>query len=161
MPNRRIWYLVMNASRLRILRGLPGAGSAAVAEVTLQSGRQALRAYLRERAGSGGALARVNGRTVDLVREDTIRFLEEIADFLVTQRRGDGFWALVLVAPPEVIELWHHVMPEAVLEAVRCEVARNLVRLPAPELGQAIRSQMEAQGVRFQAGHPISWTKVR
>lgn len=159
MPTVRIWYLVMNSSRLRILRGLPGPDGPAVAELALQSGRHYLREFLLGRAQRRpDPLApgcRANGEPAfDPVRKDTVQFLHEIADFLQAQRRGDGFDALVLVAPPEVIHLWHAEVASSVQDTVCCEVARNLVRLPARELGHTIRRQLESQGIRFHAGQP-------
>lgn len=151
MPTGPIWYLVMNSCRLRILRGLPGANGPAVTELAMQSGRPFLRDFLRdlshrkpEQASSG----------FDPVRADTVLFLHEIAEFLIAQRHGNGFAALVLVAPPEVLALWHTEVPGDLQSAVRCEVARNLVRLPARDLGHEILTQMEAQESRFSPASP-------
>ena len=159
MPTGRIWYLVMNSSHLRILRGLPGPEAPAVAELGMQSGRHRLRGFLHGRAQRGPDEAatgfRPNGSPAfDPLREDAVQFLHEVSEFLGAQQRGDGFDTLVLVAPPEVIELWHAEVAAPVQDAVCCEVARNLVRLPPQELGQAIRGQLEAQGIGFQAGQP-------
>lgn len=158
MATRRIWYLVMNTNRLRILRGLPGPGQAPVAELALQSGRQRLREFLRDKSGRSGLQPTPGPSRADFearfdpVRADTIRFLHEIADFLSGQQRVDGFEALVLVAPAEVLELWQAEMPEALQQVVVCQLQRNLVRLPAPELGQAIAAQMHEQGICPQPG---------
>lgn len=147
MPTGRIWYLVMNSSRLRILRGLPGANGPAVAELAMQSGRPFLRDFLGDRSHRKPEQA---SSGFDPVRADMVQFLHEIAEFLTAQRHGDGFEALVLVAPPEVLARWHAEVPGDLQSAVCCEVARNLVRLPARDLGHEILTQLEALEGRFR-----------
>ena len=49
MEPKRVWYVVMNSNRARILRGLPPPHVAAEAELTMHSGRHKLREFLNDR----------------------------------------------------------------------------------------------------------------
>lgn len=163
MEPKRIWYLVMNSNRARILRGLPLPHVAADAELTLQSGRQRLRDFLNDHPTcSYSSTSPDQCSAIDLgsdpVREDTIRFISDVLDFLAAQRKANAFDGLVVIAPTGTLGLWHDEVTAPVAETIRCEVAKNYVRLTPIELVTAIRHQLEEQGISLSAGQPVGWT---
>lgn len=165
MEPKRIWYLVMNSNRARILRGLPLPHVAADAELALQSGRQKLRDFLNGHPTCSYSSSPPDHRSAihlasDPVREDTIRFIRDVLDFLTAQRKADAFDELVVVAPDDTLGLWRDEVSAPVAETIRGEVAKNYVRLTPVELGTAIRHQLEEQGICLYPSQPIGWTSV-
>ena len=144
MHGQRIWYLVMNSNRARILRGLPAEHEAADAELTLQSRHHHLRDHLQDRPTRSYSAASPGRRSgvelgSDPVREDTMRFMRDVQDFLTNEQKALAFDALVVVAPPETLGLWREALGEPLLSAIRVEVAKNLVRQSAHELVETLR----------------------
>lgn len=148
MKTERIWYVVMNAHRARILRGLPGPHQPAPVEITMQAPRRTLRDALRDRptrsfsSGSDGRRSGVEPGT-DPLREDATSFLREVFDYLSDQNAAHSFDGLVLVASPEIVGLWRNAIPDGLKPMVRSEIAKNIVRLPVNELAPALRDLVE------------------
>lgn len=144
MCAERIWYLVLNSNRARILRGLPAEHEPDGAELSLQSRHKHLRDHLQDRptrtysVGSPGRRSRVEPGS-DPVREDTFRFLREVAEFLDNERRADAYDGLVVVAPPETLGLWRETIGEPLAATIRDEVAKNLMRQSAHDLVKTLR----------------------
>lgn len=144
MQAERIWYLVLNSNRARILRGLPKPHEAAPSELSLQSRHHHLRDHLEDRparsfsSASPGRRAGVEPGS-DPVREDTMKFLRDVQEFLVVERTANAFDGLIVVAPPETLGLWRDVLAEPLQSAIRAEVAKNLVRQSAHELIESLR----------------------
>lgn len=144
MQTERIWYLVMNSNRARILRGLPPVHEAAQPELSLQSRHHHLRDHLGDRptrsysSASPGRRAGVEPGS-DPVREEIMRFLREVQEFLVEQYKAHAFDGLVVLAPPETLGLWREVLAEPLQPTIRSEVAKNLVRQSAHELVESLR----------------------
>lgn len=144
MHGERIWYLVMNSNRARILRGLPAPHENSVAELSLHSGHHRLRDHLEDRPTRSFSPASPGRRSgvepgTDPVREDTLRFLQEVRAFLLAECEAKAFDELVVVSPPETLGLWRDVLAEPLKSAVRAEVPKNLVRLPTHELIDSLR----------------------
>lgn len=143
MHAERIWYLVMNSNRARILRGLP-LPHEAVAELSLQSRPHHLRDHLQDRPTRSYSTASPGRRSAvepgsDPVRDDTLRFLRDVQEFLTAERISQAFDALVVVAPPETLGLWRDGLKEPLQSAIRAEVPKNLIRQSAPELVETLR----------------------
>lgn len=144
MHSERIWYLVMNSNRARILRGLPKPHEAAASELSLQSRHHHLRDHLEDRptrsfsSASPGRRAGVEPGS-DPVREDTLRFLRDVHEFLADECKVKAFDGLAVVAPPETLGLWREVLAEPLQSVIRSEVAKNLVRQSAHELVESLR----------------------
>lgn len=144
MPTERIWYLVMNSNRARILRGLPHPHEAAAAELVLQSRHHKLRDHLEDRptrsysAGSPGRRSAVEPSS-DPVKEDTVRFLKEVIAFMTGELQAQAFDGFVVVAPPEVLGLWRDELAAPLMSAVHREVPRNFVRMSSHDLIEALR----------------------
>jgi len=144
MHTARIWYLVMNSNRARILRGLPHPHEAAASELSLQSRHHHLRDHLEDRPTRSFSSASPGRRSgvepsSDPVREDTVRFLHDVQDFLTGECKAKAFDGLVVVAPPETLGLWREVLAEPLRSVIRSEVAKNLVRQSAHELIESLR----------------------
>lgn len=140
----RIWYLILNSNRARILRGLPAEHEPDEAELSLQSRHRHLRGHLQDRPtrtfsiGSPGRRSGVEP-AADPVREDTLRFLRDVKEFLGTEQKAHAFDGLVVVAPPETLGLWREDLGEPLSSAIRAELARNLMRQSAHELVETLR----------------------
>lgn len=144
MRAERVWYLVLNSNRARILRGLPAPHEPAEAELSLQSRHHHLRDHLQDRPtrtyaiGSPGRRSGVEPAS-DPVREDSLRFLHDVQEFLSAEQRAQAFDGLVVVAPPETLGLWREGLSEPLALAIRAEVAKNLVRQSSHELVETLR----------------------
>ncbi|MCB4457878.1 host attachment protein [Leisingera aquaemixtae] len=144
-PSERIWYVVMNTSRARIIRELPGARNQAAAEITMQSARRNLRDILHNKPTRSFASARDGRRSgvepgADPLQEDARAFLREVLGFLDEQYRLHAFDGLVLIAPSGCVGLWRTELPGTLRECVRQEFQKNLVRLSSGELAAAVRA---------------------
>lgn len=144
MKRERVWYIVMNSNRARILRQLPGSHERAGAEITLQGPRRNLRAILNDRparsftsSGTGRRSAVEPGS--DPLRHDKIDFLHEVFDYLTEQKAAGAFDRIVLIASPEILGLWRDKAPHDLQDVVSREVPKNLVRFPYSEIGEAVR----------------------
>ena len=117
MDQERIWYVVMNSNRARILRGLPEPHAPAASELSLQSRHLRLRDHLQDKptrsfsSASPGRSSAVEPSS-DPLREDLLRFLHDVQDFLAGERQANAFDSLVVVAPAEVIGLWRQALHE-------------------------------------------------
>lgn len=155
MHKERIWYVALNSNRARILRGLPLPSEVAGAELVLQSRHHRLRNHLSDSptrsfpAGSPGRRGGVEPGS-DPVREDTLRFREEVQAFLDTERQCRTFDGLVIAAPPETLGLWRECAPAELKAVIRAEIPKNLVRQTPPELVKTLRLLWSPNGLAPQ-----------
>lgn len=145
MKRDRTWYVVMNAGRARILRGLPNERDPAQAEIILQGPRQNLRDRLQDRPARSFASCRDGRRSAvepgtDPMHEDARRFLRDVFDFLLEQHRARAFDGLVLIGSPDIVGLWREEIPDTLRDCMRAEMKKNLVRWPAARLVPALRA---------------------
>lgn len=165
MQRARIWYVVMNSNRARILRGLPALHEAAEPEIVLQSAHRKLRDALEDRptrsfsSGSPGRRSAVEPSS-DPLREDALRFLRDVFAFLGTERTAHAFDWLVIVAPPDMLGLIRDEIPDPLRACLRLEVPHNLVRHSSAELVTAIRKHLEEAGIHLHEGQPNLWGKA-
>jgi len=144
MRAERIWYLVLNSNRARILRGLPAEHEPDGTELSLQSRHHHLRDHLQDRptrsfsSGSSGRRSGVEPGS-DPVREDTLRFLRDVREFLGSEQKAQAFDGLVVVAPPETLGLWREELSASLASTIRAEVAKNLMRQSAHDLVLTLR----------------------
>ncbi len=149
MKHERIWYVVMNSNRARILRGLPEPHAPAASELSLQSRHLRLRNHLQDRptrsfsSGSPGRRSAVEVSS-DPLREDLLRFLQDVQDFLAGERQADAFDSLVVVAPDEVIGLWRQALKDPLASSIRAELHKNLIHLSAHDLIEVLRTTPKA-----------------
>lgn len=145
MKNPRIWYLVMNAYRARILRELPGPRDPLPAEITLQGRRRRLVDILPDRpsrsfASSGGGRRSAVEPGSDPLEEDARNFMREVLAYLEKEAQAGAFEELVVIAPADTLGHWRAQVGEGLAARVRLEIVRNLVRFSGHELVAAIRA---------------------
>lgn len=149
MRPERIWYVVINSNRARILSGLSKQGEPAGEEVAIQGARHKLRELLSERpartyACSGGGRRAAVEPGSDPLRADTLEFIRKVFRYLEAQRKTGALEGLIVIGSPDIVGLWRQEIPASLDALVRREVIKNLVRLPAPELAPSIRDLLAA-----------------
>ncbi|MEQ8256349.1 MULTISPECIES: host attachment protein [Roseovarius] len=145
MKRPRIWYIVMNAHRARILRELPGIRDPLPTEITMQGRRRSVGEVKRDRptrsfASAGGRRRSAVAPGSDPLEEDARNFMRDVQAFLEKEAQIGAFEELVLIAPAETIGLWRAQAPEGLANCVRREIVKNLVRFSGRELVAAIRA---------------------
>jgi protein required for attachment to host cells len=139
------WYVVLNSQHARILRDLRDTHDPEHYETTMGVPATALRDTQTDRptrsfASAGGGRRSSVVPHGDPVREETLRFLRDVFDFLERRRMAGAFGQLVMVASPDVTGLWRQSLPAPLHPCIRREVTRNLVNLPSEELILAMRA---------------------
>lgn len=153
MKPERIWYIVMNSNRARILRQLPDVGGHAPLEITMQAVRQNLRHRLRDKptrsfSTAGGGRRSAVEPPCDPLRDDAVAFLHDVFRYLQDEQAIGAFDGLVLIGSPDIVGLWRDELPAALKASVRCEITKNLVRLPIAELAPAVRAALSERAAR-------------
>lgn len=145
MKPPRIWYLVMNAHRARILQALPEPRGPLPPEVTMHGRRRSMAEIIEDRptrsfasAGGGRRSAVVPGS--DPLEEDARAFMREVQDFLEENARSGAFDQLVVIAPAETLGMWRAQVSDELRGHVRSEIVKNLVRFSTRELVAAVRA---------------------
>jgi protein required for attachment to host cells len=70
------------------------------------------------------------------VAED--RFIERIASDMAADLSAGAYEKLVVVAPPIALGVLRKAMSAAVLEAIACEIGKDLTKHPVPEIEKAV-----------------------
>ncbi|MCC7319363.1 MAG: host attachment protein [Rubellimicrobium sp.] len=143
----RIWYLVMNSTRARIVHGLAAPRQQPAAETVIEAGGRSLRDTLDApptRSFSSGSPGRRSGVEpgTDPLREDALRFVRAVVRELEDRHEAGEFDALVVIAAPEILGHWRDEVDPPLRHAVRRELARNLVPVPAQDLAEALRETL-------------------
>ncbi|MFX0546755.1 host attachment protein [Roseovarius sp. S1116L3] len=141
----RIWYVILNTTRARILRSLPGPTERIPAEVSIQGRSLNPGGAIVERAeigpaAHGGSGRFANGSEPELLRSEARTFVREVLSYLEQQKDADGFDGLVVICPTETIGLWRAEISGDLQGSVRREFNKNLVRFSSRELVAAIRA---------------------
>jgi len=142
------WYVVMNSTRARILRDLPGTDDPLPAEITMQGRHRIMSDIIKDRptrsvASAGGGRCSAVEPGSNPLEEDARAFLREVQDFLEREATTGAFDQLVVVAPPDTMGLWRAQIPPGLKSRVKVELVRNLVSFSARELVAALRSLVE------------------
>lgn len=158
MDAGNLWILVMNATRARILRGLPGAlppaavsgpanGTASPTELVVRARQPYLRELLSGTAAAppGALLPRGRAPAADWRRPldaDEALFCRQVSMMLEAHRLAGDFDRLAVFATPDMLERLHEAMPAGLRERVTAEIAENLVALPAAALSGRIAESL-------------------
>lgn len=150
MGETRIWALVSNGVRARILRGLEQRPSEAPDELVSRARSSHLRLAVSDRSGRCFAPDRSGRRAAmepgtDPIRRDMQDFARELLAMLEMHRRAGDFDRLVILAGPEMLGILRQERSKALERAIVLERAINLVQLPAGELADAIRDMLDAK----------------
>ena len=151
MRREKIWYVIMNSNRARILQHLPMDHEPAPEEIMLEAELRKLRDTLGDRptrsyASAGGGRRSAVEPGTDPLREDMGHFLRDVFDLLERKRSAGKFEGLVLIGSPEIVGLWREMVPDALRDLVRREVTKNLVQLPGAALVTTLRRLMANEG---------------
>ncbi len=145
MKPNRVWYLIMNSGRARIIRELPGPHDPLPVEVTMQSPRRKLREAIgtkptRSFAAAGGGRRSAVEPSSDPLAEDARHFIREVVRYLEEQERAGAFDKLVVIGTPDSIGYWRAEASGPLKKHVQQEFIKNVVRMSSRELNAAIRA---------------------
>ncbi len=145
----RLWYVIINSHRARILQGLPKPHSPAGLEIVLQAPEQHVRDIIagkpgRAFASTGSGRPPATQPHQSPQRADQCEFLREVSEFLNAVQRDQKFDKLVLFASPNILGVWRDEVPDSLQAKVTREFAKNLVRLPYHSLANAIRETLSS-----------------
>lgn len=144
MKTPRVWVLVADGSRARILRDPfrksgPEEGRE---ELVFRAEQRQLREIMADKPGrsfaSEGARRSSMEYRSDPVREDERAFAALLAEVLDSHRRAGDFDRLAVVAAPRTLGDLRHAFTNALRSITVREVPRDLTRMPAPELREAL-----------------------
>ncbi len=145
MPEKyaRIWALVMDSTRARLLRGLHSPDEPGQSELVMRSDAPKLRQIMSDRPGPAVALRVDRGRAAmecsrDYLAEDEREFLRQVLSLLDSHRRAGDFTSLVVFADPHVLRHLRREMGYPLKDRVAKEVPRNLLHLSALDLPRTI-----------------------
>jgi protein required for attachment to host cells len=139
MKARRIWVLIADGSRARILEQIgKGAPLSEVAGSRIETHVPPSRDIVSDKQGStmvsGGARRHAYTPHTDPHREAKRDFLQGIAARLEKDVAADAFDDLVLVAPPQALgDLRSALSPHVASRVVR-EVTKDLTKVPDHEI---------------------------
>lgn len=130
LPGAMPWALVMNASRVRVLRGL---AEDAPPELVATSAARHLREHLRGTPAD----------PAEAIGADLTEFVRETLGCLAILQRAGDFDCLALVAPSAVMARTDAEMPRQLGRGVRWRQVADLVPLPDPVLRAALLRLVE------------------
>jgi len=144
MSKPKIWALVTNGVRARILRGLDNSGPNCPPELISRSRSIHLRNIISDKSGQAFSSARRDRRSQigsdsDPIRCDMQNFAYEIIQQLESHRRTREFDRLVVLAAPTMLSILTEQAPLTLRNKIYYERSTNVVRLPESELRCFIR----------------------
>ena len=144
MKPQKIWVLVADGARARILRDIATAGETPDErqELVFRSEQRQLREIMADKPGrsfaSTGRRRSAMEYHSDPVREDDRAFAATLAEVLDSHRLAGDFDQLVVAAAPQMLGDLREAFPANLRRATVAEVAKDFTKLPAQELRQAI-----------------------
>lgn len=142
MKRDRVWAVVMNAVRARIVRDTEERSG--VRDLVVRAKQRHLRDMMADRPGrsfsSAGPRRSAMEYGSDPVREDMRAFAAEVVARLEEHRLAGDFDHLAVVATPQMLGILRPALTEGVRRIVVKETAKDLVSLPDAELKAAIRT---------------------
>lgn len=149
MKPDRIWNVVMDDSRARILRRLPSPHEATPAEIVIQGKIRDMRDVYHDRptrsfASAGGGRRFGVEPSSDPMEKDARNLMQEVLSYLQDQQKAGAFDKLVVIAPAQVIGRWRAGISDGLQATVQREIVKNLMQLSPAELVGAIRALSSA-----------------
>ena len=144
MKPQKIWVLVADGARARILRDVVPAGKtrAGREDLVFRSEQRQLREIMADKPGrsfaSTGTRRSAMEYNSDPVREDDRAFAATLAEVLDAHRVAGDFDQLVVAAAPQMLGDLRQAFPANLRRATIAEVAKDFTKLPAHELRGAI-----------------------
>ncbi|MBW6505127.1 MAG: host attachment protein [Rhodobacteraceae bacterium] len=132
MEHGKLWALVMNATRARILRGVRKDSQQGETELVLRAPHRALRDIMSDRPGRTAASSGRGRRSAmeyasDPVREDAVAFAKEVVVLLETHRKAGDFDRLAVFASQDMLGIVRKELTDGLKATVTVEVAKNLM----------------------------------
>jgi protein required for attachment to host cells len=131
-----VWIVVADAARARILRceGRACHGLADVEALSHSESRAQNQDLVSDRQGRGWASASGDGRhamdePTDPAHHERERFARMVAERLKSAHHEGVYKHLVIVASPSFLGVLREVLDRHVAQAVRAEVAKNVVKV--------------------------------
>lgn len=155
--NSKVWAVVLNSARCRILRGVAAHGEEAPVELVLRSESRKLREIMSDRPGrsfasQGGGRRSAIEYAGDPIAEDQQEFIRQIIALLESHRRAGEIQRLAVFAEPDMLGHLRQMMPPILSEMVIREVPKNLLHLSPHDLESAIRAELQGSD-----GHASAW----
>ncbi len=144
----KIWALVINGARCRILRGLYGHGAEAPAELVLRSEARNLRDIMSDKPGrsfasQGGGRRSAIEYASDPIAEDQREFIRQVISLLESHRRAGDFSRLAVFAEHEMLGHLRQMLPPSLAEMVIREEPKNLLHLSALDLAAVVAHELQ------------------
>lgn len=143
MKPPKLWVLVADASRARIVRNFaPSQKLVEDTELVVRSEHRRLKEIMTDKPGR--SFAPVGSRRSSMeyrsnpVREDEKSFARTIVDMLNIHRLAGDFDQLAIYAAPRMLGDLHRILPASLRRVTIAEVPKDLTKLPALELHEAI-----------------------
>ncbi|OIQ69825.1 protein required for attachment to host cells [mine drainage metagenome] len=148
MEHERIWSLVLNSTRARIVRGLGAHPEENAAELVLVSQHRKLKDIMADKPGRtsspiGGRRAAM-GYSSDPVRDDERKFADEVVAVLEAHRRAGDFQGLAIFSSPEMLGILRPKLVEPLITCIRLEVTKNLINESETDLKRIISDYLSA-----------------
>lgn len=150
MAATRLWALVTNGVRARILRGLENSDSEEPIELISNADSVHLRDILSDRAGRSFASTDSGRRSAmepgsDPILRDMQDFAGETLALLDRHYRTGDFGRLAILAAPKMLGLLRRQMPSTLRGSVVFERPINLIQLPERELRETVLRLLKAE----------------
>lgn len=150
MPKPIIWVLVADAARARLFQvEQPQQSLAPVLGEELIGTNLPSREIASDRPGRtfdrGGEGRHAMEPPTDPARYAQHEFARDVVRLLDEQRESRSFDRLIVAAPPQFLGDLRAVMPQRLRQAVCAEIAKDLSKLPLPELQDHLAEAIDAQ----------------
>lgn len=149
MKREKLWALVLNATRARILRDVRKDIHQGDAELVLRAPHRAVRDIMSDKPGrtatsSSGGWRSAMEYAADPVREDALAFVEEVVVLLETHRKAGDFDQLAIFASQDMLGILRKHLTSGLQAVVTCEVAKNLMHETEADLMRIVWEQQQA-----------------
>ena len=144
MKSKRIWVLVADGARARIIRKLAAnvKTEGQVEDLVFNADHKQLHELMSDRPGrsfaSQGARRSAMEYHSDPVREQEEEFAATLVRRLVLHHTAGKFDALAIVAEPRMLGLIRQNLPESISDLIAGEAAKDLTKLPGRKLRAAV-----------------------
>lgn len=144
MKRKKTWILVANGAYARIIRQLEAGdkNGTLLEDLVLEVDHKQLREIMSDRPGrsfaSQGRRRSAMEYASDPVHEQEARFAHTLIEELERHYANHGFDQLVIIAEPRMLGALRQKLSGVLRPTVVKEIARDLTKLPKPELMEAV-----------------------
>lgn len=133
------WFLVVNATRARVLRSLPKPGDTADPELVMRAPSKGLRAMI---AGSKA------DRNLTFVNADERAFIGQVVALLESHRMAGDFTRLTIFAAQHILNLLRQETPATLRARIGQEFPKDFVGFSEKKLPERIRQAISESRTR-------------